>query len=105
MAHKPESFRLIEEGKNKKIIIYTNVEPSIGEKTLIEFYLKNGYAPMMEEKKAGVKVEEMRKALKGDEVRLKKFNELLEKKDFFGACKVYQNYMKEQKNKEQKNEE
>ncbi len=96
MAHKPESFRL--DGKKKQLIIYTNVEQTESERVLIEFYLKSGYAPMMEEKKEGITVDEMRKALKADEEKLNQFNELIGKKDFFGACKIYQSYMKANRN-------
>ena len=97
MAHKPTSFKLDE--KKKAIIIYTNVEVE-AEKSLIELYLKSGYAPMFSEKKSSKTVKDMRKELSADEEALKKFNEIYEQKNgFFDACKFYSNWKKEQKTK------
>lgn len=96
MAHKATSFKLNE--KKKIIIIYTNVEPSKAEQTLIDFYLTNGYAPMLEEKKAGKSVADMRKELNADAETLKKFNEAYDKKNgFFEACKIYGEWAKKNK--------
>lgn len=105
MAHKPKSFKLNE--KKKVIILYSNVR--LPEETdLINFYLSSGYKPMYEEKKATVKVEDMRKELESDKETLKKFEEAYsEKNGFFKACKVYQAWLKEkkEKNKEENKEE
>ena len=95
MAHKPKSFKIDE--KKKAIIIYTNVDPA-GEQVMIDFYLRNGYTPMFEEKKAGVSVAEMRAELKKDEKALAEFEEAYKQKNgFFSACKVYTNWKKNSK--------
>lgn len=104
MARKPQSFKLNE--KKKIIILYTNVRIE-AENDLINFYLDRGYAPMYEEKKDTVKVEDMRKAMKDDKEALDKFNAIYEKKvgkdaskeekknsGFFGACKFYNEWKK-----------
>lgn len=96
MARKAQSFKLDE--KKKKIIIYTNVEASPAEVELKNYYLSNGYAPMMEEKKAGITVKEMRKELKADEKTAAEFEAAYkEKNGFFNACKIYTNWKKAQK--------
>ena len=56
MAKKSGSFRIDE--KKKAIILYSNKEANPSEKALIEFYLKNGYSPMFEEKKKAEPKEE-----------------------------------------------
>lgn len=96
MAKKAESFKVI--AKTKTIILYTNVEQNDAEKTLVEFYLNNEYTPMFEEKKKGVSVDEMRKALNKDAEALKRFEEAYKKKNgFFEACKIYSAWKKENK--------
>lgn len=109
MAHKATSFKV--DDKKKVIILYSNVEAPAGEKALIEFYLTKGYTPMFEEKKEGISVDEMRAELeKADKDALKKFDKIYaikatdqmtkaEKKEigFFGACKFYNQWKKEQK--------
>ncbi len=93
MAHKPKSFKVNEE--KKTIILYTNVQPE-GEQTLIDYYLRNGYAPMFEEKK-GTSVATMRKELRNDEEASAKFEEAYKQKNgFFAACKVYSEWKKAQ---------
>ena len=95
MARKPQSFKLNE--KKKIIILYTNVRIE-AENDLINFYLDRGYAPMYEEKKPSVKVEDMRKALEADKETLKKFDDAYkEKNGFFEACKIYTAWNKENK--------
>lgn len=117
MAHKATSFKV--DDKKKVIILYSNVEAPAGEKALIEFYLTKGYTPMFEEKKDGISIKEMRAELeKKDKDALKKFDEIYEikateqmtkaeKKEigFFGACKFYNQWTKEQKNKKQQEQE
>lgn len=111
MARKPKSFKLNE--KNKSIILYTNVRlPE--ENDLINFYLDRGYAPMYEEKKPATKVEDMRKAMKDDQEALKKFDAIYAKKvkkdatkeekksaGFFGACKFYNEWKKNNKGEDE----
>ncbi len=95
MARKPVSFKLNE--KNKTIIIYTNVDASEAEKDLKDFYLKQGYKPMFEEKKPSLTIAKMRKELSTDEAALKAFNEAYNKKEkeaFFKACKIYTDWKK-----------
>ena len=99
MARKPESFKLNDE--KKTITLYTNIEPSSAEKKLIEFYLSKDYFPMFEEKKKGKTVKEMKSELEG--AILKEFeNAYKEKNGFFKACKIYNNWKKENKEKEEK---
>ena len=95
MAHKPKSFKVNEE--KKQIILFTNVEPA-GEQTLIDFYLRNGYTPLFEEKKS-TSVADMRKELKKDPEALAKFEEAYKEKTngFFKACKVYTEWKKNNK--------
>ena len=108
MAHKPTSFKLDE--KKKAIVIYTNIEAP-AEKLLIDFYLTNGYAPMFDEKKSFT-VKDMRKAMKDDQKALDEFNAIYAKKvdkkasedekksaGFFGACKFYNEWKKQNKDK------
>ena len=117
MARKPKSFKLDE--KKKVIILYTNVRIE-AENDLINFYLDRGYAPMYEEKKDTVKIKEMRDELKKkDEKALAEFNRIYaikvdanaskeEKKNsgFFGACKLYNEWKKANKQaKEEANAE
>ena len=92
MARKAKSFKLDE--KNKKIILYTNVdEPA--EKQIIDYYLNKGYAPMFDEKKASKTVADMRKELEADPETLKAFNAAYKKdKGFFSACKIYSDWKK-----------
>lgn len=105
MAKKIQSFKIDE--KKKAIIVYTNVEPTAAEENLKTFYLNNGYTPLIEEKKKGIKVEEMRKKLQADEKALAEFNELYNCKDkqaikdkkagFHAACKYYNEWLKKNK--------
>ena len=95
---KVKSFKLNE--KEKTITIFTNIEQSLAEKNLIEFYLNKGFIPFVEEKKKGITVDEMRKELAGTE-ELKEFNRLYKSKEkgegFHSACKVYNKWKKENK--------
>lgn len=106
MAHKAESFRvgkkIVKKGKEKVevdvIVLYTNVEANPAEQMLIDRYLKMGYEPMFEEKKASVSVAEMRKDLKQDAETLAKFEEVYKAKNgFHKACKIYAEWKKAQK--------
>lgn len=99
MARKAESFKADE--KKKEIILYTNVEQNKAEKTLIDFYLYNGYTPKFAEKKAGKSVAEMRADLGADKEVLEKFNRAYKDKEkgFFEACKIYNAWLKGQKAK------
>lgn len=72
MAKKVESFKVNE--KKKTIILYNNVERNSAEQSLIEFYLLNGYKPMIEEKKPGITKEEMLEKMKGYDEYLADFN-------------------------------
>jgi len=96
MAHKAQSFILNE--KKKTITIYTNVEASPAEVELKNYYLSNGYTPLMGEKKPGITVKEMRKELKADAEAAAAFEAAYkEKNGFFDACKVYTNWKKANK--------
>ena len=100
MAKKPQSFKIVEKDGNKFIVIYTNVEQTEGEKSLIEYYLKNGYAPMTDTKKKGKTVKEMRAELESaDADLLAKFNEAYKTKEkgFHEACKIYTAWKKNNK--------
>lgn len=98
MARKAKTFRLNEKNGKKEIILFTNVEKVEAEQTLINFYLSNGYTPKVEEKKAGKSVEEMRAELKKAPEVLAKFNEVYTQKNgFFDACKVYTEWVKNNK--------
>ena len=106
MAHKAESFSVgkknVKKGKEKVevdvIILYTNVEANPAEQMLIDRYLKMGFEPMFEEKKASVSVADMRKDLKKDEEALAQFEEAYkEKNGFHKACKIYAEWKKNQK--------
>ena len=92
MAHKAKSFKLVEK-KDKATGVVV--------KTLIDFYLQQGYTPMFEEKKPTMSVEAMKADLKNDKEALKKFEEAYGNKDFFAACKVHSSWKKEQKKKKQ----
>ena len=66
MAHKAKSFKLVEKKDKatgvvvkRNIVIYTNVNEPV-EKTLIDFYLQQGYTPMFEEKKPTMSDEAMK---------------------------------------------
>ena len=100
MAKKAESFKV--NAKKKEITLYTNVEQTTAEKTLIEIYLNQGFTPLFEEKKKGITVAEMRKDLKGTD-KLAEFERLYKsKKDgegFHSACKLYNAWKKENKDK------
>lgn len=103
MAKKAVSFRVIEE--KKQIVLYSNVEQNKAEEKLVEFYLTHGYTPLIEEKKKGVTVEQMRDDLKkvGEEY-LEKFNSMYTNNGnghigFHEACKYYNKVMKEQASK------
>ena len=118
MAHKAISFKLKVDDDKKVIILYSNVEVPAAEKVLIEFYLNKGYIPKFEEKKDGMSVKDMRSKLKNDKEALKKFNEIYDTKatdetpdeekneiGFFGACKFFNQWSKEQKNKKKQEQE
>ena len=97
MARKAESFKINE--KKKVIVLYTNVTPNESEQTLINFYLGNGFKPMLEEKKAGIKVKNMREALEEDKEALNAFEEAYKSGDkgFSKACEVYNEWLKKNK--------
>lgn len=115
MARKPQSFKLDE--KNKVIILYTNVRIE-AENELINFYLDRGYTPKYDEKKEATKVDTMRAELEefdkaNNTEHLVKFDEIYKTKlgktatkeekkkvGFFGACKYYTDWKKEQKKNE-----
>lgn len=109
MAHSPKSFKL--DTKKKQIILYTNIRIE-AEVDLINYYLSQGYEPKYDVKKPPLKVEDMRKAMKDDAEALAEFNRIYaikvdkdasqeEKKNsgFFGACKFYTKWAKENKKK------
>lgn len=101
MAHKAESFKVgkkkTKKGEIDVIILYTNVEANPAEQMLIDRYLKMGFEPMFEEKKASVSVAEMRKELKADADTLAKFEEAYKVKNgFHKACKIYGEWKKAQ---------
>lgn len=110
MAKKTLSFKVNLE--KKEIILYSNIQSSEAEKTLIEYYLNRDFTPKIKEKKKGETVEEMRKALKKDKEALEKFNNIYSKKEnytytkkgkeeskegYFGACAFYQEWKKNNK--------
>ena len=97
MAKKPETFKL--NLKKHTITLYTNVEEIQAEKDVIEYYLKQGYTPLFEEKKKGLTIQEMRDKLKEkDETILEQFNKAYSQKNgFFEACKIYNQWKREQK--------
>lgn len=102
MAHKAESFKVAtkktKKGEVNVIVLYTNVEANPAEQMLIDRYLKMGFEPMFEEKKASVSVADMRKDLKKDAEALAQFEEAYkEKNGFHKACKIYANWKKAQK--------
>ena len=102
MAHKAESFKVAtkktKKGEVNVIVLYTNVEANPAEQMLIDRYLKMGFEPMFEEKKASLSVADMRKDLKKDEEALAQFEEAYkEKNGFHKACKIYANWKKAQK--------
>lgn len=102
MAHKPQSFKLVEKKDGKKyIVLYKNVRlPE--EEALTSFYLKEGYIPMYEEKKPTTKVADMKKALKADPKALEEFETIYATKGtgFFDACKYYNDWKKSNKSKD-----
>lgn len=108
MAKNAQSFKV--DSKKKVIVIYNNVEQAEGEKTVIEFYLKQGYTPKFQDKAKSKTVAEMRKELeKNDKEALKRFDEAYAKKEeikdgnkvkvngFHEACKVYNDWVKANK--------
>lgn len=102
MAHKAESFKVAtkktKKGEVNVIVLYTNVEANPAEQMLIDRYLKMGFEPMFEEKKASVSVADMRKELKADAEALAKFEEAYKVKNgFHKACKIYAEWKKAQK--------
>lgn len=105
MSKKTETFRV--NTKKNTITLYTNVKEIPAEKVLIEFYLNQGYTPLVEEKKKGKTVQEMRDELKANDMTAfeqfeTEYNKKGDKKTgFFAACKVYNTWKKAQKKKEQ----
>ena len=95
MAKKAESFKV--NAEKREITLFTNVEQTTAEKTLIEIYLNQGYTPKFEEKKKGITVAEMRKELKGTDKLVEFENAYKEKNGFFKACKIYNAWKKDQK--------
>lgn len=112
MAKKAQSFKV--DTAKKIITIYNGVEQTDGEKSLMEFYLNQGYAPMFDTKKKGKSVSEMREEMKNTEA-LKEFNAAYSCKDkaalaelnkkynttnksgFHIACKIYAEWKKANK--------
>lgn len=93
MASKAKSFRV--DIPKQIIVLYSNVEATPAEKTLIEYYLSKGFMPKFEEKKKGEKVSDMRKALAKDKEALEKFNALYaEKGGFHNAMRFYAEWKK-----------
>ena len=106
MAKKAESFRVIDRvdkktnKRIKELVLYSNVIPTEAEKTLIEYYLNNGFKPKTEEKKKNITIEQMREDLKGTDKLVEFENAYKEKeKGFFKACKVYNAWKKTQPKK------
>lgn len=99
MARRAQSFKL--DTEKKTITIYTNVEAVEAEKNLTEFYLKQGYSPLFEVKKATKTVKEMEAELKkNDADAYAKFIEAYKQKNgFFDACKIYSDWKKKNKKK------
>jgi len=96
MARKPQSFKLNE--AKKEIILYQNVEQTPAEKSLIDFYLRDGYSPKMETKKKNITVKEMKDELKANPEQLKLFEEAYkEKNGFHKACRIYSAWKKSNK--------
>lgn len=102
-----KSYKL--DDKKKVITIYTNAteEEKAKEKELREFYLLNGYKPVLTEKKT-LTVAKMKKDLSGDKEALAKFEKLYaekttEKNPKFGetgmgkATKFYNDWKKKNK--------
>lgn len=84
--------------KKKKIVLYKGIEPDASEKSVIEFYLSNGYIPLFEEKPKSKTVAEMRKELEAAPEKLEEFNaKYAEKGGFHNACKVYTKWVKDKK--------
>jgi hypothetical protein len=101
MARKPDSFKLIEE--EKVIVLYENIEPSKIEEHLIDFYLSKGYLPKIETKKKGITVDEMLAELEADKEILAQFEAAYkEKGGFHTATKIYTEWKKAQKEKDDK---
>ena len=116
MAHKPKSYYI--DAEKKIIVLYTNVEANEAEKQMREYYLSNGFTVLLDEKKKSPKKDEMLAELEknapekaeefkayynGEKKMYKEDGEKLQ--PFFAACKVYQAYKKEvrQKEKQKKN--
>lgn len=96
MAKKPCSFKV--DNIKKTITLYTNIEQPEAEKTLITFYLTNGYAPLTALKEKGITVAEMLEELEADETALEEFKKKYkEKGGFHKACKVYTDWKKKNK--------
>ena len=101
MARKPESFRIIED--EKVIVLYENVEPSKMEERLIDYYLSKGYLPKIETKKKGITVDEMRAELEANPDTLADFEAAYKDKEgFYKATKIYTEWKKTQKEKDDK---
>lgn len=98
MAKEAKSF--IVNQKNKTITIFTNVKANATEQKIIDFYLEHEYTPLFDKKKSGVRIEEMKKALKPDEEAYNEFMRLYKSKEkiivdgkeltgFHAACRYY----------------
>lgn len=112
MAHKPESFRV--DAKKKTITIYTNIEQERAEQIAIDAYLRMGYSLLVDEKKKGTTVKDVKKEMGVDADALAKFEEIygekipddkkedkdyLKEHGFHGAMKYYQEWKKGRENK------
>lgn len=96
MARTQKSYRV--DKKNKKVILFTNVEQTAADKFVINQYVESGWTLKAEKK---VSVEDMKKALKKEsEFALEEFERLynLNEKDgalgFHRACQYYTNFTK-----------
>lgn len=100
MARKPQSFKV--EKAKKRIILYTNIEQSEAEKTIIKMFIDDfGYTVMFGEKKKGEQIKDMREALSKDENALAEFNKLYaEEKGFYKALAYYAEWKKNNKKEE-----
>lgn len=96
----------------KTITIYTNIEQTESEKSVIGLYLAQGFKAKFTERKQGKSVEDMRKELgnlENGEAKVAKFDQLYKEKSkdnnksgvgFHNACKYYNAEMKASKSKE-----
>lgn len=95
MARTQKSYRV--DKKNKKVILFTNIEQTAEDKFVINQYVESGWTLKAEKK---VSVEDMKKALKKVNGALEEFERLynLNEEDgalgFHRACQYYTNFTK-----------